>query len=300
MELKLKPAFFWPNSSTIVRSFKFSAGLAWFRLMYRMLWRLAPQRAIERGARQLLTPPAHRFPDAELRLMEEASLLPVPMVPGRLVGWRWGRRGDPVVVLVHGWGGRGTQLKPFIAPLLARGLSVVAYDAPGHGMTGAPESSLPHFLHALEAVLDHLGPVHALVGHSMGGAAAAMIMARRPDKVGRGVLIAAPASLTDATYRVAAALAWPPALTVAVRRRIEYRFGVSWDQFEAERNAGSQDLLVIHDRSDREVAFACGMRHIRAWPRARLLETEGLGHRRLLTDPTVLAATADFLEGRRP
>jgi pimeloyl-ACP methyl ester carboxylesterase len=300
MELKLKPAFFWPNSSTIVRSFKFSAGLAWSRLKYRMLWRLAPQRAIERGARQLLTPPAHRFPDAELRLMEEASLLPVPMVPGRLVGWRWGRRGDPLVVLVHGWGGRGTQLQPFIAPLLARGLSVVAYDAPGHGMTGGPESSLPHFLNALESVLDHLGPVHALVGHSMGGAAAAMIMARRPDKVGRGVLIAAPASLTDATYQVAAALAWPPALTAAVRRRIEYRFGVSWDQFEAERNAGSQDLLVIHDRADREVAFACAMRHIRAWPRARLLETEGLGHRRLLTDPTVLAATADFLAGGQP
>jgi pimeloyl-ACP methyl ester carboxylesterase len=167
-------------------------------------------------------------------------------------------------------------------------------------MTGGPESSLPHFLCALEAVLDHLGPVHALVGHSMGGAAAAMIMARRPDKVGRGVLIAAPASLTDATYQVAAALAWPPALTAAVRRRIEYRFGVSWDQFEAERNAGSQDLLVIHDRADREVAFACAMRHIRAWPRARLLETEGLGHRRLLTDPTVLAATADFLAGGQP
>jgi hypothetical protein len=85
-----------------------------------------------------------------------------------------------------------------------------------------------------------------------------------------------------------------------VRRRIEYRFGVSWDQFEAERNAGSQDLLVIHDRADREVAFACAMRHIRAWPRARLLETEGLGHRRLLTDPTVLAATADFLAGGQP
>ncbi len=300
MELKLKPAFFWPNNSTIVRSFKFSAGLAWLRLKYRLLWQLVPRRAIEHGARQLLTPPAHRFPDAELRQMEEASLLRIPMVTGTLIGWRWGRARDPAVVLVHGWGGRGTQLRRFIEPLLARGLSVVAYDAPGHGMTGGTESSLPHFLRALDAVLDHLGPVHALVGHSMGGAAAALTMARRPDAVGRGVLIAAPASLTDATYRLAAALAWPQALTAAVRRRIEYRFGISWDEFESERASGPQELLVIHDRDDSEVPLTCARRHLRAWPRARLLETGGLGHRRVLADPTVLEATADFITGARP
>lgn len=300
MEVKLKPAFFWPISRTIVRSFKFSAALAWQRLKYRLLWQFAPQRAIEHGAHQLLKPPAHRFPDAELRQMEEASLLRIPMVTGSLVAWRWGRARDPAVVLVHGWGGRGTQLRHFIEPLLARGLSVITYDAPGHGMTGGSESSLPHFLRALDAVLDRIGPVHALVGHSMGGAAALLTMARRPDAAGRAVLIAAPASLTEATWRLAEALGWPSALTAAVRRRIEYRFGINWDEFESERATGAYELLVIHDRDDPEVPFASARRHLRAWAQARLLETRGLGHRRVLSDPTVLAATIDFLAADRP
>ena len=300
MELNLHPAFFWPVNSTIVRSLKRLANLSGRRAWYRLLWQFTPQRAIEHGARYLLTPPAHHFPDVELRLMEEASLLAVPMVTGRLVGWRWGRPHDPVVVLVHGWGGRGTQLMGVIEPLLARGLSVVAYDAPGHGMTGGAESSLPHFLGALEAMLDHLGPVHALVGHSMGGAVAAMIMSRRPGKVGKGVLIAPPAGLTESTYRIAKMLGWPAALTAAVQRRIEHRFGIAWSEFEAEHSAGSQELLVVHDRKDREVPIADGMRHMRAWPRARLFETSGLGHRRLLADHTVIDATVDFLAGGRP
>lgn len=300
MELNLTPAFFWPVNSTIVRSFKFRLGLAGRRAWYRLLWRLAPGKAIESGVRQLLTPPRHRFPDVELRLMEDASLLPVPMVTGRLIGWRWGRARDPVVVLVHGWGGRGTQLRAFIAPLLARGLSVVAYDAPGHGMTGGAESSLPHFLRALEAMLDHLGPVHALIGHSMGGAAAAMIMSRRAAGVERGVLIAPPASLRDSTRRIADSLGWTQALAAAVQRRIEYHFGLAWSEFQAERSGGSQELLVIHDGKDSEVPIADGLRHARAWPRARLLQTTGLGHRRLLADPTVIAATVDFLAGERP
>ncbi|MBI5792027.1 MAG: alpha/beta fold hydrolase [Rhodocyclales bacterium] len=300
MELKLKPAFFWPFNRTIVRAFKFSIGLTWQRALYRLLWRSAPQQAIEHAARRMLTPPGHHFPDAELRLMEDASLIPVPLVTGRLIGWRWGHRADPIVVLVHGWGGRGTQLKAFIAPLLKRGFSVVAYDAPGHGMTGGPESSLPHFLRALEAMLDHLGPVHALVGHSLGGAAAAMVMARRPQSAGRAVLIAPPASLTESTRRLARALTWPEAMRAAVQRRIEYRFGIAWSEFEVDRNTGPQPLLVIHDRGDREVPYAEGMRYVNAWPAARMLETGGLGHRQVLNDPTAIGASVDFIAGARP
>lgn len=299
MELKLSRAFFWPTNSTIVRTVKFSSALLWQRSLYRVLWRMAPQAAIERAARQMLTPPPYRFADAELRFLEEASLVPVPFVTGRLVAWRWGRTRDPLVVLLHGWGGRGTQLSPLVEPLVKRGYSVVSFDAPGHGMTGGPESSLPHFQRALDAVLDHFGPAHALVGHSLGGAVAAMALALRPEKAGRAVTIGAPASLAANSRRVAELLGWPDALRAAVQRRIEYRFGVSWDSFETERNAAASDLLVIHDRADREVPFAEAQRHVRAWPKARLLETAGLGHTRILRDPTVIAATLDFIDGGR-
>ncbi|OHC61951.1 MAG: hypothetical protein A3H93_16670 [Rhodocyclales bacterium RIFCSPLOWO2_02_FULL_63_24] len=299
MELNLKPAFFWPINRTIVRAFKFSAQLFWQRAIFRVLSQAAPRHAVERAIRLMLTPPRQPFSDEELAVLEEASLMPVPLISGRLIAWRWGRAVDPAVVLVHGWGGRGTQLRAFIEPLLARGFSVVAYDAPGHGMTGGTESSLPHVLQGLHAVLDHLGPVHAIVGHSLGGAVAAMTLAQRPA-VKRAVLIAPPASLADSSRRIAAALQWPEALRAAMQRRIEYRFGLKWSEFEAEQASGEQPLLVIHDRRDREVPFADGHRHARNWPQGRLLETNGLGHRRLLDDPMVIAASVDFVAGERP
>jgi len=298
MELNLKPAFFWPLNRTIVRTVRFSAKLFLQRAIFRVLTQTAPRHAVERATRMMLTPPRHPFSDAELAVLEEASLMPVPLITGRLIAWRWGRAADPAVVLVHGWGGRGTQLRGFIEPLLARGFSVVAYDAPGHGMTGGAESSLPHVLQGLNAVLDHLGPVHAIVGHSLGGAVAAMAMARRPA-VKRGVLIAPPASLTDSSRRIADTLQWPEALRAAVQRRIETRFGLKWSEFEAELASGEQPLLVIHDRQDREVPFGDGHRHARHWPHARILETSGLGHRRVLEDSMVIQAGVDFVAGER-
>lgn len=299
MELNLKPAFFWLVNSTTVRTIQFSAKLFWQRTVFRALWEVSPRRAIDRAVRLLLIPPRQPFSDDELAVLEEASLLPVPMITGRLIAWRWGRAEDPAVVLVHGWGGRGTQLRGFIEPLLERGFSVIGYDAPGHGMTGGEESSLPHILQGLNTLLDHLGPVHAIVGHSVGGAMAAIALARRPE-VKRGVLIAPPASLIDHTRRIAAGLHWPEALRAAIQRRIEQRFGVSWSEFEAESARGEQPLLVIHDANDREVAISEGLRHARNWPQGRLLQTSGLGHRRVLEERLVIEATVDFVSGEAP
>lgn len=296
MELNLKPAFFWPSNRTIVRSINISGRLLWQRAAFAVLWKASPRQAIERAMHVLLTPPRQPFSDAELDTLEHASLLPVRSASGRLIAWRWGRATDPVVLLVHGWGGRGTQLRGFITPLVERGFAVVGYDAPGHGMSGNGESSLPHMLHGLTTVLDHLGPVHAIVGHSVGGALAAMVMAQRPA-LKRGVLIAPPASLSASTQRIAALLHWPEALRAATQRRIEQRFGWAWDEFEAERATGKQPLLVIHDREDRDVPFAEGRRHQLNWPLAQLLETRKLGHRRLLEDPAVIRATAAFVAG---
>ena len=52
--------------------------------------------------------------------------------------------------------------------------------------------------------------------------------------------------------------------------------------------------LVVHDRGDRINAFADGQAFAHAIQGAQLLATEGLGHRKMLKDPRVLARTPVF------
>jgi pimeloyl-ACP methyl ester carboxylesterase len=56
--------------------------------------------------------------------------------------------------------------------------------------------------------------------------------------------------------------------------------------------------LVVHDAGDRDVAPASGLALARAWPGARFLRTEGLGHRAILRDPQVVADVVDFIADR--
>lgn len=295
MGLRLSTKSLQAQFRKIALSLRYYTYVTWQRLVFRLLWKIAPRRAVDRATKLFLTPPRDTaFSIAEFESMEEASLLSVPSPTGRLIVWRWGRAKKPAVVLVHGWGGRGTQLRKFIDPIVQRGFSVVAFDAPGHGMTGEGESSVPHMLHGLTAVLDHLESVHAVIGHSVGGAVTAMALAKRPS-VTCGVLIAPPASLIDFSRSLATRLRWPEDLRASMQRRIEIRFGYKWTAFEAESSSGSQPLLVIHDSNDREVSLSEGARHASNWPQAQLLTTKGLGHRRILEDSATVLAAADFI-----
>ena len=96
------------------------------------------------------------------------------------------------VVLLHGLGADlGSWM--FTQPALAEGRLVLALDLPGHGGSDKDVGSgdPAHFIDALADALRRLGldRVH-LVGHSMGGAIAAGLALRQPERVASLTLIA--------------------------------------------------------------------------------------------------------------
>ncbi len=103
-----------------------------------------------------------------------------------------GEGGNLPVVLIHGFGG-DLNTWMFTQPALAESRRTIALDLPGHGGSvkevgsGNPES----LADAIEAVVDGLavGRIH-LVGHSMGGALAALTALRRPERIASLTLIA--------------------------------------------------------------------------------------------------------------
>jgi pimeloyl-ACP methyl ester carboxylesterase len=82
-----------------------------------------------------------------------------------------------------------------------------------------------------------------------------------------------------------------------MKRRFETLLGFRWSEIEPlTRAAGlSIPLLVVHDQHDEEIAWEEGADLAQACPGAQLLSTDGLGHRRLLREPAVVARVTRFL-----
>jgi hypothetical protein len=96
------------------------------------------------------------------------------------------------------------------------------------------------------------------------------------------------------------ALALPPRTAEAVRSRVERRYGIALQEFDLPRHLAdvTTPALVIHDRRDGEVPWSDGAAIAGAWPGARLVSTDGLGHRRLLRDVEVVDEAVRFVTGR--
>jgi pimeloyl-ACP methyl ester carboxylesterase len=62
----------------------------------------------------------------------------------------------------------------------------------------------------------------------------------------------------------------------------------------------NQPTLLVHDRGDRTAPLAGSEALARVLPRSRLRTTDGLGHRRVLDDATVVAEVAAHLAGAEP
>ncbi|MDH3294018.1 MAG: acetoin dehydrogenase dihydrolipoyllysine-residue acetyltransferase subunit [Acidimicrobiia bacterium] len=113
------------------------------------------------------------------------------------VNVRYSRVGEgPAVVLLHGFGG---DLDNWLFNLdsLAESNEVVALDLPGHGQSSLAISdpSIDGLASFVWSFLDAIGVgTAALIGHSMGGAVAAHMTGRQPDRVS-GLVLIAPAGL---------------------------------------------------------------------------------------------------------
>lgn len=95
----------------------------------------------------------------------------------------------PLVVVMHGWGANAQSMLPLATVLHRRGFALLLMDARSHGRSDRDTfSSMPRFAEDIDAALDWLAIRHrgsrqpiAVLGHSVGGAAALLAASRRHD-----------------------------------------------------------------------------------------------------------------------
>lgn len=264
------------------------------------LGRLSPALATRVLWRLWFTPQQVR-PNARAREVLASADSLVEVYGGRegVLVHSWGQ--GPAVLLLHGWSGYGGQLGSFVAPLLAAGHRVLLFDAPAHGPNPRREFTLPEYVDLVTAVLQHAGPVRAIVGHSLGATAGAIALRRhgRPlDFVG----IAASANLATLLAGFRQRLGLSETRLDGLRAAFEAQFGADvWQAYSLDHHLPQLPgrVLLVHDRDDADAPYANSLYLQFLREDAALQTTRGLGHNRILHDPGVIAAVRDFLSPPR-
>lgn len=227
----------------------------------------------------------------------EADLLgqrPPQTFANGLVGRAWGE--GPMVLLAHGWEGRGVNLGRFIAPLVAAGYQAVALDGPAHGDSPGETTNPVNFAEGILGVGRELGPLAGVIAHSM-GAASTVLALREGLAAEKVVLIAGPSSLAGVIRRFAQMARLPEQVAERFYQLVGERAGEPAESLDIAHIGATltTPALIIHDPADNDVPFTDAEAIAASWPGARRYVTEGLGHRRILRDPSVIAMAVSFV-----
>lgn len=274
--------------------------LAVSRLPLRALALVSPERAARKGADLFCTPiDTSGLSIEDVRADEGARWSTLQVDGNELATYAWGDPAtQPYVLLAHDWSGRALEQHALVRALHMAGYAVVAFDQQGHGRSSGRITTLSDFVCNLLAIGWRHGPAAAVIGHGMGGGAAAIAL-NCGLQADHAILIAPQADPVEAIVRFASRRGLGGSTHRRMVALLERRTGVSMDDLQAHCVAPriGRPALVVHDLEDSEVPWSEGERYARCWPDARLLTTTGLGHQRIIRDPQVLVTCLRFLKG---
>ncbi len=210
--------------------------------------------------------------------------------------------GAPTVLVMHGWISHAARLAPLIEALRARGLRVIALDAPAHGNSSGSSVDLHGFLAAVRAVDAALGPAQGVVAHSFGALTAATWLAGDPvpGAVRAAVLVGLMRDVDWVFSSFTHTLGLRGRALARLRALFRARYGGYPEEYGTHELARriAIPVLLVHGEQDELVPAAHSSEVGELLADGEVLLVPGLQHSAPLKDPDTMARIAEFMAER--
>jgi alpha-beta hydrolase superfamily lysophospholipase len=250
--------------------------------------------------RLFLTPISRRIAPEEAQFLASARAVQFQTPLGELHAYEWDAAG-PTVLIVHGWISHAARMAVVIQALQARGLRVIAFDAPAHGRSAGRQADLHAFRDAIATVSAALGPVHGVLAHSFGAlTTAAWLAETQPPTLRAAVLVGLPRDIAYLFESYTMTMALQPAVLARLRELFRRRYGGYPEEYSVQDLAVHLHLpvLLVHGGADELVPAAHASEVGEQLRDGQVLVVEGLRHSAPLRDPATVAQIAEFLAER--
>ena len=202
---------------------------------------------------------------------------------------------DNVILLVHGWESNASRWKKTLPYLQATGSTIIALDAPGHGLSGGKEFTVPKYAEWINILVKEYQPKY-LIGHSFGGQTCLYYQSHYQNtSIEKIVILGAPNDFQTILHNYTNLLSLKSSITKGLEVKYSKVFHRQLEEFTGKHFVTKFKTkgLIAHDIDDTVVLFDQGKKIATAWEDAIFIETEGLGHG--LHDDTLYNQVVSFL-----
>lgn len=202
---------------------------------------------------------------------------------------------DQIILLVHGWESNASRWEKLIPHLRKSGSTIIALDAPAHGLSSGKEFNIPRYAEFIDMLAKKFKPNY-LIGHSMGGKACLYYQSfYQNSTIQKMVILAAPSDFKILLRNYTALLSLNIKISKALEAHYFNHFKLKIDEFSGKLFASTIKTkgFIAHDINDTVVLFEEGKKIAYSWENAVFIETKGLGHS--MHDEVLYQKLTDFL-----
>ncbi len=185
-----------------------------------------------------------------------------------------------IIMLVHGWESNASRWKKMLPYLLETGKTIVAIDAPAHGLSAGNEFTVPRYVTAINELTKKYNPDY-LIGHSIGGASIVyyQYLYKNP-KLKKIVLLGAPSDLVILYHNFCNLLSLNKKVRTELEKQFSSKVNMKIDDFSGKKFAPfiETKTLIIHDKGDLVVSVIESEKLSTHWKNSELMTTENFGH----------------------
>lgn len=202
---------------------------------------------------------------------------------------------DEIILLVHGWESNASRWKKLIHYIQPLGKTIIAIDAPAHGLSSGKEFNAPKYAEYIKVLTQKYTPKY-MIGHSVGGAAITYYLNKYNNtSIEKIVLLGSPSDFKIISNNYVSMLSLNSKVKALLENYYQEKFNIHIDDFKGHQFAENfkQKALIAHDVDDKIVLIDEGKKYASAWKNAIYIETKGLGHS--LHDENLYQKISDFI-----
>jgi esterase/lipase len=184
------------------------------------------------------------------------------------------------ILLMHGWQSNAARWEKLIHFLKKSGSTIIAIDAPAHGLSGGKEFDVPTYAAFMHIVSQKHQP-KIIIGHSMGGVASTYYQYYyKQDHIEKMILLGSPSDFKIILNNYIQLLSLNNKVSHLLKNYIKKRFNIVIEDFSGKTFLENTSIkgIIAHDKEDIVISFEEAKKLASYWKKAVFIETKGLGH----------------------
>ncbi len=187
---------------------------------------------------------------------------------------------EEIILLVHGWESNTSRWKKLLPFLRETGKTIVAIDAPAHGLSTGIEFTVPNYANVINELTKIYNPKY-IIGHSIGGAASIYYQyLNQNSNIEKMVLLGSPSDLQVLIDNFCEMLSLNDKVKFELENQFSSRFKMKIDAFSGAKFAKhiTTKTLIVHDNQDTVVSISEAKKLAQNWKNSQFIVTNDLGH----------------------